>query len=622
MEVDLRQPFPRWSCYKAQQSSTSWNVCTIQLEMLVMAQVLQSWREQLMRRVMIVLGSPNLLEARAKSPSRRLVLAETQHDGGVEPDSDTDSVVYAWEDHHGEDPAEEDDRDSVVSGEQSVGSVEEEAMLFRLQELKATQAAFRVLDDVNLSTVFDKRACLMYRVPRFLRGPFRRALHVGLEEISEGCRVSDTRRQERGWKLFLLLPRMLLHRPPRGGMISRAQLISRFEMFIKGEWTALIRAGEACATQAGDARRRKRRREGGLAQRLSRAEALVHLGELSSARQALEGADLAPGNEETLNALRRRPAMPRDAIPPELTRHVPEVLSRLDEGQLNKNSRSAKRGAAPGPSGMTVEYLHPLFDHSGDLRLFVAAAEVLARGQVPESIQTAVKLGRMIALSKTDGGVRGIVAGDVIRRLVARTMSQQLMEAVQSATSPFQYAMATRAGCECISHVLQGLTELNPNATISVRRRNKRVRHDLQAGDVARSEQRRRWTVSAAFRASMFYGSPSQYLWEDERGVTHTIHQGESGEQGDTMMPLFAVLPWPAQSPAVGARRTSGGRSSTGFFGRHVSCHISRENHDSIRHIAGRFIDGGRHPPQPRQNKNLEFSRGETFRVQCFADGC
>ena len=160
----------------------------------------------------------------------------------------------------------------------------------------------------------------------------------------------------------MLLPRMLLHRPPRG-MISRAQLISRFEMFIKGEWTTLIRAGEVCATQAGDARRRKRRREGGLAQRLFRVEALVHLGELSSARQGLEGADLAPGNEEILNALRQRPAVPRDVIPPELTRHVLEVLFTLDEGQFNKNLRSAKGGAAPGPSGMTMEHLHPLFDH-------------------------------------------------------------------------------------------------------------------------------------------------------------------------------------------------------------------------------------------------------------------
>ena len=185
----------------------------------------------------------------------------------------------------------------------------------------------------------------MHRVLRFLRGPFRRALHVGLEEISEVCRVSDTWRQERGWKLFLLPPRMLLHRR-RGGMIT--QLISWFEMFIKGEWTVLIRAGEGVCNSGRGCATTQKTREGGLAQRLSRAEALVQE-ELSSVRQALEGADLAPGNEETLNALRRRSAMLRDAIPPELTRHVPAVVFTLDEGQLNKNFSSAKRGAAPGP---------------------------------------------------------------------------------------------------------------------------------------------------------------------------------------------------------------------------------------------------------------------------------
>ena len=58
------------------------------------------------------------------------------------------------------------------------------------------------------------------------------------------------------------------------------------------------------------------------------------------------------------------------------------------------------------------------------------------------------------------------MAGDVVRRLVARTMSQQLMDGVQQATVPFQYAKATKAGCECISHVLQALMELNVNATI------------------------------------------------------------------------------------------------------------------------------------------------------------
>ena len=49
----------------------------------------------------------------------------------------------------------------------------------------------------------------------------------------------------------------------------------------------------------------------------------------------------------------------------------------------------------------------------------------------------------MTALSKSDGGARGIVAGDVFWRLIARTMAKQLGDAVMAATSPHQYALST-----------------------------------------------------------------------------------------------------------------------------------------------------------------------------------
>ena len=77
-----------------------------------------------------------------------------------------------------------------------------------------------------------------------------------------------------------------------------------------------------------------------------------------------------------------------------------------------------------------------------------------------------IRLGRLIALQKPRGGVRGIVAGDIIRRLVSRTMSQQLNKAVEAATAPFQYAMTPRAGTECIAHALQSLTEVDPLCTL------------------------------------------------------------------------------------------------------------------------------------------------------------
>ena len=46
----------------------------------------------------------------------------------------------------------------------------------------------------------------------------------------------------------------------------------------------------------------------------------------------------------------------------------------------------------------------------------------------------------MTAFRESNGGVRGIVAGDALRRLIARTMAQQISEVVLSPTAPFQYA--------------------------------------------------------------------------------------------------------------------------------------------------------------------------------------
>ena len=87
---------------------------------------------------------------------------------------------------------------------------------------------------------------------------------------------------------------------------------------------------------------------------------------------------------------------------------------------------------------MTVEHLQPLLDHT-------KMQECFSRWQRgwPEHRSLQVWL---TALQKPDGGVGGIVAG---------------------ATAPFQHALATRAGCECVAHALQGITELNPRATVT-----------------------------------------------------------------------------------------------------------------------------------------------------------
>ena len=124
------------------------------------------------------------------------------------------------------------------------------------------------------------------------------------------------------------------------------------------------------------------------------------------------------------------------------------------------------------------------------------------------------RLGRMTALQKPDGGVWGIVVVDVFRRLVGRTLAKQFVEQGQAATHPFQCALSTRAGTECVAHVVQALTSLDPSATIL----------SIDGVGAYDSISRR-----AMFRGLMdmvdgeklvpfvrlFYDSPSMYIWEE-----------------------------------------------------------------------------------------------------------
>ena len=152
----------------------------------------------------------------------------------------------------------------------------------------AIRAAFQGLDAVELPLMFNRRAPVMKNILHFLRGAFRNCLRLAMEEACQ----RDPVRCERRWKLFMLLPRMLLQRPPRGGNDS-------------------TRLGEASGQCFSDKPSRVLRTSPSLS-----GEGIVSkatISPVSSGRQALEGEALAPGTDTTLNMLEdpeRRPRTP------------------------------------------------------------------------------------------------------------------------------------------------------------------------------------------------------------------------------------------------------------------------------------------------------------------------
>ena len=126
--------------------------------------------------------------------------------------------------------------------------------------------------------------------------------------------------------------------------------------------------------------------------------------ELSAAR--LEGAPVAPGTMSTLRVFtdpEDQPPLPRAPLSPEVAEAQPVEAFELDSIEFLTCIRRARRGAAAGPSGMTSETTSFLSWRTKVTPNCCAGSPVCCywgRSQRP---------------------FRGIVVGDVLRRLVRQS---------------------------------------------------------------------------------------------------------------------------------------------------------------------------------------------------------
>ena len=150
----------------------------------------------------------------------------------------------------------------------------------------AEPSGWTALDGIDLLPVLRQRAFLFQSVPRRLQPTFQQALRLALAGVTH---PSSGAEQCRGWKLFLLAPRMLLHQGTPGATLPPEELDRRAAQFRAGDWVRLLHdaapPSPANHRSPGDP---------GPAARAARAERLVHQGELSAARTALTAGPLAP----------------------------------------------------------------------------------------------------------------------------------------------------------------------------------------------------------------------------------------------------------------------------------------------------------------------------------------
>ena len=394
------------------------------------------------------------------------------------------------------------------------------------------------LNNVDLEEVFLRRTPMLRSCPHFLRGRVRHCFTVTLGERLRAKVEGDIVGEERAWKAFALIPLMILNRPRGLGSIGKQELVERANKFARGQWIELLEG----ARQALSSTRRVTQLEGSeeLRRRGLNACSRVKQGQVSRARQELVGASLAPKNLETLAQLQnRRPQMQVREIPVEVLASNPTPVN-LDVATFTKCLASAPSGSAPGPGGCTYEMLKLCLDDAETSHLLYRAAEDLARAHAPESITRAFMCA-MTALQKQDGGVRGIATGTSFRRLVAKTLARQFGKAVEAVCSPYQFALSTRVGTDCVGHAIRAFTDADPSCTVLSIDGVGAYDHVFRSSFLAKLHSVPSLQGLLLFVRSV-YARPTTYVWEDGTGARHQIHQAEGGEQGDPLMPLLFSL--------------------------------------------------------------------------------
>ena len=91
-------------------------------------------------------------------------------------------------------------------------------LMWRMLSAEAAfQAGLQTLDAIDLAATLRKRVLTLQSVPVQVRSTLRTAFQAGLQLVADESSADSSMR---GWKLFYLAVRMLLHRAPAEARIS------------------------------------------------------------------------------------------------------------------------------------------------------------------------------------------------------------------------------------------------------------------------------------------------------------------------------------------------------------------------------------------------------------------
>ena len=365
------------------------------------------------------------------------------------------------------------------------------------------------------------------QVPERLEGAFCEAIATALREIAS----PDTQRALAGWKAFLLLPWLLLHKPcelPEGESCT-SLLTERLDRFWQGDVAAMYRECQ----YAGKRKQNYKHSQVAVAKRV---KTLSRAGETGRALRALDGSPATPVTHATVKALGSLFKFTGAAAV-----HVSSGMESPDDSGalaevLEKDCKRLPRLSAAGPLQTRNEHLMVLAGSAVSADLLSKALAALALGRVPAEVVEFLRGGLLFPLAKESGDYRPLTLSNVTRRAALRSLLRLRRETVQESVGPLQYAVAHKAGTDALLKSLQLriATHLD-SAVVSIDFRAAFQRLDRKkACEAVRKHAPLFYETCVAW-----YGGSATHVIREQSGTGHEVRTDCGVDQG---CPLGAFL--------------------------------------------------------------------------------
>ena len=365
------------------------------------------------------------------------------------------------------------------------------------------------------------------------------ALEAGLEEaklaVLQMVITNTNVDSRRAWKLLLMFDRLMYARMPAKArpkdvtatQYRKSVVTDRLRRFWRGEWQSLWDESHVTARALPS---EQQHGEEDLRQLAARIESLGAANEWGKAMKAVQSnAPLItdPGRIAELQSKfpkeRCQALQPREADPAD---HE-DFWSEVDQ-QARKLCKRLPRKAGPAWDGSRFEHWTA---QSSDSEFACAVATVAVRfasGQAPDFVYQSARCGRLLALSKPDGGVRPLVITAALRRIALKAVIKVITPRAVAALGPEQFAIGRSNAAVDMLHCLQAENAAYGRAVVSLDLSNAfgSISRGMMGQDMMKE------FPELATLISILLSTNTPLLWEDADGIKHEIVEQTGLDQG------------------------------------------------------------------------------------------